>query len=153
MSIHEQQSEGFPYAFGRPSHRTRPEQLVGLGIYISISFAFYFLSGLSTQYLSTAYSLFLALGMWALWRRYSLRVLKLELSLFLAQFLFQLAWRSSQPFFVLVALLLLTSNTLVTSLLFWKKEKVSGVLYLFPLFWIFYLACVNMITCISNPGE
>lgn len=151
MTIHEQQSESFPYAFGKPSHRTRPEQLVGLGIYISISLAFQFLSGLSTQRLSTPYSLFLALGMWALWRRYSLKVLKLELSLFLAQFLFQMAWRFSQPFFVLVALLLLTSNTLVTSLLFWKKEKTSGILYLFPLFWVFYLACVNMISCIASP--
>jgi tryptophan-rich sensory protein len=94
--------------------------------------------------------------MWTLWRRYSLRTLKLELSVFIAQFAFQAVWSISHFFFhqtllALVALLLLWCNILLATMLFWKKERLSGWLLLFPLAWIFYLVGVNMITCISNP--
>ncbi|MBX7065812.1 MAG: hypothetical protein K1X28_01145 [Parachlamydiales bacterium] len=149
MTIHEQQSD-FAFSFGRPSHRTRPEQLVGLGIYLMVSFGFLLISGLNTLFLSVPYALFLSLGMWALWRRYSLRVLKLELSVFLAQFLFQLGWRLDIALLVLVSLLLLNTTTLLAALLFWKKERAAGVLYTFPLLWVFYLACLNMITSIKG---
>ncbi len=156
MTIHESQSESVPFPVGRSSHRTRPEQLVGLGIYLLLSFGFEIVSGLTTQFLATFYALFLALGMWALWRKFSLRVLKLELSVFLAQFLLQIGWSVSQfvlkqSLLGLVALLLLTCNTLLAALLFWKKERISGLLYGFPLIWVFYLAFSNMIACISNP--
>lgn len=149
MTIHEQQSD-ISFSFGRPSHRTRPEQLVGLGIYLSVSFGFLLISGLNTQFLSIFYALFLSLGMWALWRRFSLRVLKLELSVFLAQFVFQLGWRLDQPPLVLVSLLLLNTTTLVALLLFWKKERSAAALYIFPLLWVFYMACLNMIHCIKG---
>lgn len=132
------------------SHRTRPEQFVGLGIYLSICL------GLTPSFLGIFYALSIALSMWTLWRRYSLRTLKLELSLFLSQFLFQTAWSIStfllhQTLLALVALLLLWCSTLLATLLFWKKERFSGMLLLFPLIWVFYLAGMNMITCISNP--
>ncbi len=142
--------------FLRQSHRTLPEQLVGLGIYLSICLGFELFSKLTTHFVGTAYFLSLGLSMWALWRRYSLRTLKLELSVFLAQFLFQMTWSVShfalqQELLALVALLLLWSNTLLATLLFRKKEPLSGWLLLFPLIWIFYLAGLNMVTCISNP--
>ncbi len=146
MTIHETAISG------KTSHRTHPEQLVGLGIYLSLSFAFALLSGLIAQPLAIAYALFLALGMWALWRKHSLRILKLELSLFLAQFLFQLGWRIDESLLVLVALLLLSCTTLLTALLFWKKERMAGLLYAFPLLWVFTLACANMIACIRGSG-
>ena len=156
MTIRETQPESPAIFLGRPSRRTRPEQFVGLGIYLSISLGFWMISGLTTQFLAFPYALFLGFGMWALWRRFSLRVLKLELSLFLAQFLFQTIWGVSffileQSLLVLVALLLLSCTTLLATLLFWKKEKTSGLLYVFPLLWVFYLAFINMIGCISNP--
>lgn len=162
MSIDQAQSASPPLPLGRflrPSHRTRPEQLVGLGIYLLVCLAFEFLSGLASHYspiLGTLYFISLALSMWSLWRRYSLRVLKLELSIFLAQFLFQMAWTFSffvlqETLLALVALLLLWCNTLLATLLFWKKEPFSGWLLLFPIFWIFYLVGLNMVLCISNP--
>lgn len=156
MTIRESQSDSAKISIGRPSHRTGPEQIVGLGIYLSISLGFQLISGLSFQYLATFYSIFIGFGMWALWRCYSLHVLKLELSVFLAQFLFQMVWSVSffifeQSLLVLVALLLLSCNTLLSTLLFWKKERLSGLIYLFPLFWVFYLAFMNMIKCMANP--
>ncbi|HSX11139.1 MAG TPA: tryptophan-rich sensory protein [Chlamydiales bacterium] len=151
----------------RQSHRTRPEQIVGLGIFLLISLGFQLIGGLSTQFydilpsrlyaaLCLTYSLSLAFGMWTLWRCYSLRLLKLELSVFLGQFLFQMVWSLSffalhEMLLALVALLLLWSNTLLSLLLFWKKEKLSGGLFLFPLLWIFYLVGLNMVICISKP--
>jgi tryptophan-rich sensory protein len=170
MSIDQSQPDSFllpGFRFLRQSHRTRPEQLVGLGIYLLICLGFELLGGLTTQFLPTipnqAYSslctlyyLTLALSMWMLWRRYSLRVLKLELSVFLGQFLFQMIWSMSffalhQMLLALVALLLLWSNTLLATLLFWKKERLASALLLFPLLWIFYLVGLNMVLCISNP--
>lgn len=149
MSIDQSQREILSLPrFLRPSHRTRPEQLVGLGIFLLISFGF--------QLACYPCSFCLALSMWTLWRRYSLRVLKLELSAFLAQFLFQAAWAVSsfalhQTLLALVALLLLWCTTLLATLLFWKKEPIAGWLLVFPLLWIFYLVGSNMVICISYP--
>ena len=156
MTINQSRSDSLIFPRGRSSRRTRPEQLVGLGIYLSLCLGFELISGLTTNFLGTVYFLSLALGMWTLWRRNSLRVLKLELSVFLAQFLFQIIWRVSfltfeQSLLALVSLLLLWCDTLLATLLFWKKERVSGLLYFFPLVWIFYLVGLNMVRCMSNP--
>ncbi len=164
----------------KPSHRTRPEQFVGFAIFISICLGLEFLNGklIQTSFKSswynslfqapwslgeniygslwTVYYLFLSFAVWTLWRRYSLRVLKLEISVFLSQFLFQIAW--SLSFFVfqetllaLAALVLLWCNHLSAALLFWKKERLSGQLLLFPFLWIFFVMGLNMAICISNP--
>lgn len=155
MTIDQSQTDSIIFSLGRSSHRTRPEQIVGLGIYLLICLGFQIISGLTTNFLGTLYFLSLGFGMWTLWRRYSLRVIKLELSVFLAQFFFQIAWSVSffaieQSLLALVALLLLWFNTLLASLLFWKKERFSGLLFLFPLIWIFYLVGLNMVTCMST---
>jgi hypothetical protein len=154
MTIDPAQSKQHSYPLKQPSHRTRPEQLVGLGIYLSISLGFEIMSRLTTNFLGTIYFISLALGMWTVWRQHSLRVLKLELSLFLAQFLFQMIWSISfyvfeQSLLALVALLLLWCNTLIATLLFWKKERISGLLSFFPLIWVFYLVGINMLACMS----
>lgn len=159
MTIDQSQQSALSFLCAKPSHRTRPEQFVGLGIYLIISLGFALISSLATEFsliLGSLYFLCISFSMWSLWRLYSLRLLKLELSLFLAQFLFLMAW--SVSFFILhemllalVALLLLWCNTLVATLLFWKKERLSGGLLIFPLFWIFYLVGLNMVKCISNP--
>jgi len=166
MSVDQSQQDSHSLTsvrFLRPSHRTRPEQLVGLGIYLILCLGFQLLGGWLAQFsnpvytlLCAAYFLSLGLSMWSLWRRNSLRVLKLELSLFLAQFLFQMLWCLSffvlqQTLLALVAILLLWSLTLLAGLLFWKKERLSGALLLFPICWVFYLVGLNMVICISNP--
>lgn len=157
------QSNSFTFSLGRiirSSHRTLPEQSVGLGIYLLLCLGAAFLGGFQASPaemgLHIVYSLSLAFSMWTLWRRYSLRVLKLELSVFLAQFFFQAFWSISHLFLrstllSLVALLLLWSTTLLAALLFWKKERLSGALLFFPVLWIFYLIGLNMLICISNP--
>lgn len=153
----------------KQSHRTRPEQAVGLGIYLLICLGFELIGGLSVQFyeaiprsvysgLCTAYYLSLAFGMWAVWRRYSLRILKLELSAFLGQFFFQMAWSASffalhEMLLALAALLLLWINTLVAALLFWKKERLSGALLLFPVIWVFCLVWLNMVVCILAESK
>ena len=78
------------------------------------------------------------------------------MSIFSAQFLFQLAWSVSffllqETLLALVALLLLWSCHLLSALLFWKKEKTAGILLILPFLWIFYMMCVNMAICVSNP--
>lgn len=166
MSINQSQPDSFSLSesrFFKPSHRTRPEQIVGLGIFLLISFAFELLNGkliypeesafgsLWTVYFSTA-----SLSIWALWRRHSLRTLKLEASIFASQFLFQLGWSLSfyllhQNLLALVALLLLWSNHLMAALLYWKKERISGQIAIIPFLWIFNVMGLNMIICISNP--
>ena len=156
MTIDQSQRDPLSFPVGRSSHRTRPEQLVGLGIYLLICLGFEVISGLTKNVLGTLYFLSLAIGMWALWRKYSLRIIKLELSVFLAQFFFQMSWSISffvleQSLLALVALLLLWSNTLLAALLFWKRDRFSGLFFLFPLIWIFYLVGLNMVTCMSNP--
>lgn len=143
--------QSLPLTSRIPSHRTRAEQVVGLGLYLLLSLGAFLMSKIGILYF-----LFLSLSMWTLWRRHSLRVLKLELSVFLSQFLFQAAWSLSyfamhETLLSLVILLLLWCNTLLAALLFWKKEPLSGLLLLFPLIWIFYLVAQNMVTCISNP--
>jgi len=140
----------------RKSHRTLPEQIVGLGIYLLISIAFQFLCPISANAYGFLYGSLLGASMWALWRVYSLRVLKLELSIFLAQFFFQTflyvsSFALEQDLLALVALLMLWSNAMLAILLFWKKEKLSGLLLVFPVAWIFYLTCLSMLACMSIP--
>lgn len=146
--------------FLKPSHRSLPEQIVGLGIFFAISFGLGFLQFAwmhpSNGPIWATYLTLLSLSSWSLWRRYSLRTLKLEISLFCSQFLFQLGWSVSffvlhQTLLSLVSLLLLLCTTLLTALLFWKKERIAGQLLLLPFIWIFYLMCLNMVICISNP--
>lgn len=183
MSIdHSQPEVLFPArpCFFKPSHRTRPEQVVGLSMFLLVSLAteallrwilsFTFpgpwflaldqapwaMKNWPASSLWTGYHILLSLAMWTLWRRYSLRKLKLELSLFITQFALQTFWTLSffllqETLLALIALLLLLSNTLLSSLLFWKKERLSGQLLILPLVWIFYLMGINMVICISNP--
>ncbi len=155
MTIDRFQAEALTCRRERSSHRTLAEQLFGLSIYLLISLAFEFASGLSKSLFGTIYFISLALGIWILWRSNSLRTLKLELSIFLSQFLFQILWSVSfftlgQSPLALVALLLLWCNTLLAALLFWKKDRFSGMFFVFPLIWIFYLVGLNMLSCMSK---
>lgn len=157
MSIDQIQSNAISWArILRPSHRTLPEQIVGLGIYLLISLGFEVSCRLTTDFLGTLYFICLGLSMWSLWRRYSLRVLKFELSIFLSQFFFQGVWSLSyfllhQELLSLVTLLLLWCNTLLAVLLFRKKDPLSCWLLFFPLVWTFYLSAQNMILGITTP--
>ncbi len=149
MSIHHTETSAGLFS---QSHRTRPEQLVGLGIYLLISLAFELGTQVTAHFWGTLYFVFIALSMWTLWRTHSLRVLKLELSLYLSQYFFQSLWAISyfildEPLLSLVSLLLLSSSTLLAGLLFWKKEPISAAFLLFPFLWSFYLAGVYMVTC------
>lgn len=156
MSTDQSHLDSESITFGKPfkkSHRTRPEQLVGLGIYGILSFGLETLFSLPSNVFGILYATTLALSMWSLWRVYSFRLLKLELSVFFAQFAFQILWSLTQDQILLslVILLLLWCNTLLATMLFWKKKKLSGMLLLYPIVWIFYLVGLNMITCMSMP--
>lgn len=164
----------------KSSHRTRPEQWVGFAILMLICLAFELLNGkliqqsLSDQWYQnliqaswslsekvhspiwTVYFLLLSISFWTLWRRRSLRRLKLEASVYASQFLLQLAWSLSffilqETLLALVALLLLWCDHLLCALLFWKKERISSLLLIPPFLWIFYAMALNMVICICNP--
>lgn len=146
--------------FLKPSHRTRPEQLVGLSIFLlfSATIMSFFLKGLPFLDLIFwgAYHLFLPLSVWTLWRRYSFKHLRVELSLYLAFIALQVFWSLSLFFLqeillALVALLLLWCAQLLAILLYWKKERLSGILLIPPFLWVFYIMALNMVTCVSKP--
>lgn len=176
----------YPWSrFLRPSHRTRPEQWVGFGILLCLSLGFDWINGwiahlafqngatvawmqnlaqntpgtLSQKVFGaswTLYYLILTLSAWVLWRRFSLRVLKLEFSVFFAQFLFQTAWTVSllllqETRVALFFSVILWFNHLASTLLFWKKEPLAGQLLLLPFLWVFYAMGLNMFVCIANP--
>lgn len=159
------------------NRRSFPEQIVGLGIITLCSFFFAVLSILffgqesewytalhrpawsigsswSSIFFSSVHAI-LALSFWIIWRRHSLRTLKLELSIFLAGFFLEALWSASlyrihQLLPSLIALLLWMCGAIVLSALFWKKDKLSGKILLFPLLWILYLISINMMLCIAN---
>jgi translocator protein len=164
--------------FLKPSHRTFAEQTVGLGIIALGSFLFavlemtFFTGG--SQWLASlktpswafsgscnlpvlaAVHASLALSFWTLWRCYSLRALKLELSLFLSMFVLESIWglslfKGHETLLALLALLLWMSTDVILAVLFWKKEKVAGAFFFLPLIWTFYLISTNMVLCIANP--
>lgn len=139
----------------KPSYRSLPEQAVGLGLFLTLSLSI----GLFTQLLqpihSILYSSCVAFAMWVLWRRNSLRALKLELSLFLSQFALQILWSFStfifqQSLLSLIAILLLWFNTLLGSVLYWKKERLSGAFLTVPLLLILYLVGVNYLISLKG---
>ena len=164
--------------FQKTSHRTLAEQCVGFGIIASASFLFAFL--LMTFFtegalwlatlinpfwtLSNTYAYFvlvlvhasLTFSFWILWRSFSLRKLKLELSLFLSAFILESIWglslfKGHETLLALFALLLWMSAQVILTALFWKKEKAAGILLFLPLLWTFYLISTNMALCIANP--
>ena len=184
MSIDHSQPErlsSFSPGLFKPSHRTVAEQTVGCFILLLLSLGVELLncwivpfsipstwfSALTQapwaiaswppyQPLWIGYHLLVSIAMWTLWRRFSLRTLQLELSLFLAQFALLAAWSLSFFFFretllALVLLLLLLCETLLSALLFWKKDKLSGQLLVLPLVWVFYIMGINIVICILNP--
>lgn len=164
----------------KKSHRTLPEQLIGLSIFLLVSLGFSFLNawvvaktegGMWYQnlvqppwafdawpktWLWGCYHAVLAGAIWTLWRSRSLRTLKPETALFASGLILESI--SALSFFgvheTLVSLifaLLLFCNTLLSALLFWKKEPLSGQLMLLAFFWIFYYMGINMAICILNP--
>lgn len=159
MTIEPTQRDSLPFPwfrFFRPSHRTPGEQMLGFGIYFLICLGL----GLTNQVPLTltwiSYFSLLSLSAWSLWRRYSLRILKLEISLFFTQFIFQIGWALNfylfnSPLLALAALLILLCNQVIAMLLFWKKEPLSAQFLLLPFLWAFYQMCINMTICISNP--
>jgi tryptophan-rich sensory protein len=164
----------------KPTYRTLPEQIVGLAIFLTVSFSIFLFTqwmasfGLPNHWykdliqapwiiqnwpdtpLWVGYHLLMPLSIWMLWRRFSFFTLKLEISIFLMQFAFQCLWGIS--FFIfkesllsLFALLFLLCNTLLCVLLYRKKEKAARFLLIPSFLWVFYMMGVNMAICVLNP--
>jgi len=176
MSVGPAQQKPYPLPWFKSSHRTWPEQAVGAAIFLLVSLAFeWFLGWLietgseagwagrhfypswasqATSHLPwTLYHILAAFAMWSLWRRTSLKTLKIELAAFLSQLVLGAGWALSffgfnAPLFALAALLFLCSNTVLTALLYWKKDRFSGQALIAPFLWIFYVTGVNMAICI-----
>jgi tryptophan-rich sensory protein len=96
-----------------------------------------------------------SLGIWSLWRRFSLKVLALEVSLFLAGFLLHWVWYylffiQKEPFLALLDLLLVSCSVFLTILVFWKKEKEAALFFVPYLTWTLYIGSLNMLLCMSS---
>lgn len=164
----------------KPTYRTLAEQMVGLAIFFTLSFALYLMKAsmtltlLSGSWYNTlvqapwairdwiqtplwiGYHVLVPLSIWILWRRISFYKLKVEISAFLAQFVFQALWILTFFYFKetllsLTALLFLCFNTLLCILLFSKKEKAVKFLLIPSFVWIFYVMGINMAICVFNP--
>lgn len=169
-----------PPSWLKPTYRTRPEQAVGLAIFLTFSFALFLFSRWMTSFSLTTgwydaliqapwviknwpdtplwagYHLFMPLSIWFLWRRFSFFTLKLELSVFFTQFIFQGLWclcffYFQETLLALSVLLFLCFNTLLCVLLFPKKERIARGLLIPTFLWVFYIMGINMAICVFNP--
>lgn len=141
----------------KASNRGRSEQIVGLGIYLALSAALLLLNGEIGENIwlftgSTLFYLAAAVGGWTLWRRYPLRSLRFEMVLYFGQFPLQVLWVFS--FFAWGALpalmlgILQTMATLLTAIVFWKKERLAGIWMVAPLTVALGAVCVNLGVCL-----
>ncbi len=161
------QSRERPITWFKPSHRSLAEQAVGASIFLTLSWA----SRLSFGFLYIDPELFAsqnvllfkpawmiyhflaACSIWMLWRRYSLKVLKLELVLFLFQLALLAGWATSfyfqGPLVALASIIFLNCGAVLSALLYWKKEQMAGQFTILQLMWIFYVMVINMLVCVS----
>lgn len=159
--------------FLKPSCRNYAEQLIGLGILLLFSFAAISLNPLlSSSYhyssrlffkslpLSTFHGIFLGmfflntLSFWCIWRKESLRRLKIETSLFISLFIFSILWQSifflvNSSLLSLIVLLFSGCLTLLLMALFWKREKLAICLLIPYLLWIMCLSWNNLSICLK----
>lgn len=178
MTTHQQDilpSESFDLL--RPSHRTFGEQILGFFIYLLVAFALFateftlsakslwilklnhppwVLSQWTTSSIWAFYQGFIALSMWLLWRRHSLKKLKLELALYINQIVDQIFWIFSifyfqEPLLALVFSLFLWFMQLIALPLYWKKEKSAALSLAICHLWSLYILAVHMALCIRNP--
>ncbi|HSX38280.1 MAG TPA: tryptophan-rich sensory protein [Chlamydiales bacterium] len=155
----------------KPSHRSWAEQAIGGAIFLLLSFTvkwaarFFMTAPRVQEFFSShwalsmaisnppwiAYHFLIAGAMWILWRRYSLRVLSLELAIFLCALFLEIGWSLSfycdEPLFALATLVFLCSSAILGALLYWKKERFSGQAFLLSFLWIFYVMSTNMSIC------
>ncbi len=122
--------------------RPRVERWVGLVILFAPSFTLGMLT--PSHPFSIPFYCIQAISFWALWRSHSLHSLKFELCLYLNQFVLSALWTASiffwqQPLLSLIALLLQTVATLLCTLVFWRRERISGQWMALSLAWQSYL--------------
>lgn len=133
------------------SHRTKPEQFVGLFLCLFLAFLASIVIGLGKGLGAGLFPYCLSFSMWLIWRLFSLKSLKIELFALLLSFVLQASWFVNHflfqaDFLALFSLLLLFSNLLLCILLFGKKEKLAGVFLAYPLFWTLYLIGTQMLS-------
>lgn len=159
--------------FLKTSYRTKIEQLIGLAILLLFCFAALSINPfLSNSYhcicrlffkclpLSTFHGIFLVvfslntLGFWSIWRKESLRRLKVEAVLFGSLFLFTSLWQTiffftNSILLSLVMLLFTGSLLLIIMALFWKREKIASCLLVPHFLWIICLSWNNLSFCLN----
>lgn len=90
----------------------------------------------------------MAVAAWLVWKRYRFKEARLGLSLFVAQLVLNAAW--SYLFFgiqridlALGDILALWTLILIVTILFWNRERLSGVMMLPYLAWVSFAVCLN----------
>jgi len=163
--------------FFKPSERTLGEQLVGFSIFLTLNLGWGLLNSWITEFskqgewpheiIKSTWVpsgwLFIAIwilfylsqtvSIWSLWRLNFFRTMKLELSLYSSQFVLQILWFISffwwqEISLALVILLMQFIATMMSFGVFWKREKVSGILMILPLASVIFILILNMAICI-----
>jgi tryptophan-rich sensory protein len=96
----------------------------------------------------TALFFMMALAAWRVWRRGGLRQARSALTLFVVQLALNLAW--SVMFFgmraigaALVEIVLLLVAILATTLAFWRRDRVAGMLFMPYAAWVAFATVLN----------
>jgi translocator protein len=163
----------------KPCHRLRAEQFVGLVLIAILCLGWglwnrwivqfsihseqvhelikapWTLLGWISALLWSIFYISQTVSFWTLWRQYPLRALKLEISVYLSQFSLQILWSLSfflwhETSLALVILLLQLTATLLNVLVFWKKDRLAGLLMSPPLILGIYIGSLNMALCLLN---
>lgn len=153
----------------KSTYRSKLEQFIGLMILFVFSIAINVIcsmisdpslfqksipKGIYNPIWSTLFTC-ISLSFWLLWRRQTLRKLKLEASLISSQYLFIFLWNNflfvlKTNLLALTSILFLGSSLLIMMAIFYKKEKLSGYILIPYALWVFYLTWNNMLICSLN---
>ncbi|MEN9654588.1 MAG: TspO/MBR family [Chlamydiota bacterium] len=183
MTIDQSQPEPFLFPTDpwlKPSHRTWPEQAMGLALFLGAGFG---IQSLSFWIASLAHSdewfhhlyqaqwaisnwpysplwivnaFCLAFPLWLIWRRTTFWSMILEVSVWSVQCLLQIGWYLcffvfQETLVALFGLLLYWCSVLVAPFLYGRTQRHAKWWIAFPCLWVFYILALNMVICSNNP--
>lgn len=110
-----------------------------------------------TLYIPLYYSYFIlqSISSFTLWKSFTFKKLKLEMSLFFGLYLLSILWNFAflikhNYFISLIISLFILFFSIILNLLIWKKEKIAAIIVFISTLWILYLFILNMSASITS---
>ncbi len=104
----------------------------------------------------TSLYIMMAIAAWRVWRRVGLRTGWMAFSVFFLQLGLNLVW--SFLFFglnridlALLEIIILLTVIIMNALLFWRIERLAGLLFVPYVIWVFYASLLNFSLLMMNP--